>query len=75
MFMSKQNKTFGLLKLELQNYFMFILSPESCNLFNQILANCSVPSKALYREIGSVLWKIGLGDFLKMCKKKDAFYV
>ena len=29
----------------------------------------SVPSKALCREIGSALWKIGSTDFLKMCKQ------
>ena len=32
----------------------------------------SVPSKAVCREIGPALWKIGLTDFVKM-SEKDAF--
>ena len=33
---------------------------------------CSGPSKAVCREIGPALWKIGSTDFLRM-SKKDAF--
>ena len=32
----------------------------------------SVPSKAVCREIGPALWKIGSTDFVRM-SKKDAF--
>ena len=40
--------------------------------FGDILG--SVPCKAVYREIGPVLWKISPTDFVKI-SKKDAFLI
>ena len=35
---------------------------------------CSIPSKAVCRKIGPVLWKTGSTDFLKIYQKNAFFF-